>query len=810
MNTSRKIQSSLLSAVLLNVLLLASSTRVLRAAPINRTIADRIVVYPARIDLKSRRDCRQVVVTGWFHGEPQDVTHEATFVASPSGAVQIGDAIVRAQHDGAERITVSVCGRTVVIPVTVTNSSKPDPVKFKFETLAVLTRQGCSTGSCHGAPHGKGGFILSLFGYNPNTDRISLTRDGFNRRIDVMEPADSLIIKKPMLELPHVGGKRLHKTDEAYQVLYNWISEGAPVDLPAVECTGISVYPHGEQVLRPGASTQQISVIANYSDGSSRDVTRISAYDTSAASVITVDAVGHVSSHTRGQASISVRYLDKLESVHFTMTEPVPGFVWNQPAPTNEIDRLVEAKLKQLDYLPSSLCDDSVFLRRVYLDLTGLLPTLEQARSFRADKTTSAIKRSRLIDGLLETEEYARFWSLKRADLMRVTPARLKGDRAKKFASWIVDAVRSNMPYDRFAREIITATGDTEKAPPACYFVAVPTTEERTEMTAEIFMGSRVECARCHNHPFESWTMKDYYSIGAVFARTQSDGSTIKLASSGETINPTTGETMKPFGLASSSGRFDDSTDRRLLFADWLVKPSNPYFARVAVNRIWAALMGRGIVEPIDDFRSSNPPTNGPLLDALAASFVKNGFDCKATIRSICNSHTYQRSSEPNSFNASDSQLFSHFSIRLLSAEQLKDAIGVATHALPSVEVERLRYATEAPYPENSEFTATFGQPERATSCACERQNAPTLLQALELLNGGTTYALANKSMGYYAPLEDQRLIDDLYLSALSRLPSDKEKAIAAKFLKRVANRNSVVTDLVWTIVNTREFTFQH
>ena len=550
-------------------------------------------------------------------------------VSKPAIA-SVEDGMVAAVSNGDATITISAGGMSGTVPVHVVNAQKPDPISFKFETLPVLTRQGCSTGSCHGSPHGKGGFILSLFGYAPQVDRVSLTRDGFNRRIDLMEPADSLILKKPTLQLPHVGGKRMHRGDSAYAVLYKWISEGAHADLTQVDCTGISIYPRGEQILALEDRTRQISVLASFSDGSYKDVTRLSSISSSAADRIEVGNNGLVSGVARGQAAVTVRYLDRVESTHFIMVEPVRGFVWKAPTELNEIDRLTDSRLKLLEYSPSAVCSDSVFVRRLYLDLTGLLPTADQSRSFLAD--SSPTKRSSLIDRLLDTEEHARFWAMKRADIMRVSPAYLKGDRAAKFSEWIVDSVRSNMPYDKYTRALITASGDTEKSPAACYYLAVPTMEDRTEMTAEIFLGSRVECARCHNHPFENWTMRDYYSIGAVFARVNTNGGMVSLANSGETTNPNSGETMQPYGASAEPTVLNGSMDRRTAFADWLVRPGNPLFARVEVNRIWAALMGRGIVQPVDDFRSSNAPSNGPLLDWLAYRFVKSGYDCKAMI----------------------------------------------------------------------------------------------------------------------------------------------------------------------------------
>ncbi len=798
-------------------------------------LPERISVYPTEVKLESRRAYRQFVVTGYFHGEARDLTQQAVIRSTNAHVATIRGSRVLAASDGKAGLVVAIGGRTVQIPVTVTNSNAPDPVQFKFETLAILTKQGCATGSCHGSPHGKGGFSLSLFGYDPHIDSVSLTRDGFNRRLNVMEPTDSLIMKKPLLEIPHVGGKRLRKTDAGYTVLRDWIYEGAHVDLPKADCTRIEITPGTSRLLHAPNLKQQLSILATYSDGSTRDVSAIATYESSNPNLVKVEPDGLITGIERGQAAVSVRYLDKFESVFVTVVQDVPGFTWSNPPENNLVDKLVDAKLKQLQYLPSGICTDSVFLRRIYLDLTGLPPTAAQVRAFLQDKNSG--KRAQLIDVLLNSEEFARFQALKKADLMRISPRTLKAGRADLFAQWLVDAFRKNMPYDQFARTLLTATGDTLQVAPANYFVAIPTMEERTEMTAQLFMGTRVECTKCHNHPFENWTMRDYYSIGAVFARTEvTKTGVVQLATTGEVQHPTTHDVMAPWGSVAGSA----PTDRRAAFAAWLTKPGNPFFARVEVNRMWADLMGRGIVHPIDDFRSSNPPANAPLLDTLAQEFERSGYDRKQILRLIANSRTYQADTQPNKFNQTDEALFSHARIRMLTAEQLKDAIGLTTSSLlPPAEFaaaeqklrervaadggksmpmkaeltrmeERMQYATQRPYPEPSAFNTTFGQPQRETACTCERQSAPTLLEALELLNGGTAHQMAEVGARHYAGMTDPALIEELYLSALSRFPTPKEQEIAQRFLSKASNRENAVTDLVWTVLNTQEFLFQH
>lgn len=1004
----------------------------------------RLEVQPAELKLETRRAARQLVITAYIDGEARDVTHLVRLRSDNEKVVTVdARATALAAGNGNTAVTIEWEGQTLRVPVNVTHFEEPDPIRFKFETMALLTKQGCSTGSCHGSPQGKAGFSLSLFGYDPNIDQRSLTRDGFNRRLDMLEPEESLLLKKPLLELAHVGGKRLRHGETPYEILRTWIAEGANVALPAVECERIVVTPGPERVLAAPYLTQQLSVMAHYSDGTVRDVTAIAAYETSSQLLATVDPRGLVTGRSRGQAAISVRYLAHMQSVHFTVIENVADFAWKAPAERNFIDRHVNAKLKQLQYLPAETCDDATFVRRVHVDLTGLIPTGEEARRFIDNKSPD--KRAQLIDELLAGEAFARFWSLKQADLMRVSKTRLKDGRAEAFAAWLVDAQRQDMPYDQFARQLLTASGDTRQVPEANFFVAIAGPEERTEMTAQLFLGSRLECAKCHNHPYEKWTMRDYYSLGAVFARTSVDQGFVQKAAKGETLHPTTKNPVVSWGATT----LEESADRRTLFAGWLTQPDNPLFARVEVNRIWAHLFGRGIVDPVDDFRSSNPPANGPLLDALAQEFVKGGFRRKHIIRLICNSQTYQRAMTTNAFNESDELLFSHARPRLLTAEQLKDAVGTAARTLAPVrsmpqqiaasklameqrrgeldstfstwldrakadvasrdfwmgawhaagpfttkpsdsgeenpasdfgpeqypvdfaatfdegrrswrmrpewndpeptytienpkdatiylarqiysrearsvqvamrgvtqvrlngkvivqqpitrerrvqielaaglndlvmkitsrqdetqfrfratepsapegaparlpllpqvvallakpseqfvaadreyvrslfpqmdegfrDLERrlatqqqhMDYATQRPYPEVQPFMTAFGQPKRETACSCERSSSPTLLQALELLNGTVMHEAVQGGAETYHLLADDKLVDELYLSALSRFPTAAELKSGKEFIAASPKRSDAVMDLLWSVLNTREFLFQH
>jgi len=642
----------------------------------------RIEVEPLEIRLGSARAAAQLLVTAISSdGQRRDATRQAQLTASTPEIVRIVGTRVQGLRDGTTTLTVAMEGQTVDIPVTVEGTALPDPIRFEAEVLAVLTKQGCNAGSCHGAPEGKGGFALSMLAYLPQRDEESLIRGARSRRVTPLEPEESLLLKKPMLRVTHVGGKKLRPSDVAYQMLRDWIAEGARRDPPGTpRCLSIAVATGGNRVLRLPGGQQQLRVRATFSDGAERDVTPIATFMSSNPAIATVDASGLVVAQQRGQAAVTVRYLNHVESVYLTVEQSREGYVWNDAPEFNAIDRFVHAKLRQLQFLPGNLCDDATFLRRVHLDLTGLLPTVDEARAFLNDP--SADRRARRIDQLLDSEEFARYWASKWADLMRVSRGAMKDGRAELFSMWLVDSYRRNQSFREFAAELLTAVGDTREVGPTNFFAALPKSEDLAETSAQLFIGSRINCAKCHNHPFENWTQDDYYRIAAVFARVQHTGTEIGLAPSGEAMHPATGAAMKPWGLESVASEIAQQDDRRMIFATWLTNPANPYFARVEANRIWAHLLGRGIVHPIDDFRSSNPPSNPELLDWLAGQLQQSAYDRKQLIRTICRSATYQRSAATDSWNEDDLTLFSHYPVRRLTAEQLQDAIGYATRAV--------------------------------------------------------------------------------------------------------------------------------
>ncbi|MCH7728513.1 MAG: DUF1553 domain-containing protein, partial [Planctomycetes bacterium] len=569
---------------------------------------------------------------------------------------------------------------------------------------------------------------------------------------------------------------------------------GVKLDSDSPRVASIEIFPKNPVVPRPGMS-QQMRLLATYTDGSVRDVTRLACFSSSDEAVATVEPNGLVIGQDRGEAAILVRFLDKLESATMMFLKEIPGFHWNSPPENNFVDHHVFAKLEQLQILPSDLCTDEEFIRRVYLDVIGVLPETSETASFLADADPN--KRAKVVDALLERPEYADFWALKWGDLLRIRNAKVSNSGVHKFHRWLVAVFRDNMPYDQFARELLTADGSTFVNPPANYFRTAAETNDCTETTSQLFLGIRIQCAKCHNHPFERWTQDNYYGMAAFFNRVQRkktgrpDEVFVYFGRSGEVIQPRTGKQMKPW--LPLSGEIDPpaESDRREMFVDWLVKPDNPFFAKVEANRIWSYLLGRGIVEPADDFRDSNPPSNAALLAALAKDFAGSGFDRKHLIRTILNSRTYQASSRTNKFNSDDSKYFSHYQPRMLGAEQLLDAI-CHVSAVPEsfAGLPSGTKATQLPSPDlaKSDFLKIFGQPERQTVCACERSTESNLGQALQLYNGPLVHGKLRAGNNRFRQLaaskkSDNEIITQLYLAAFSREPGERELAAANRHI---------------------------
>jgi hypothetical protein len=793
--------------------------------PIQVGKPERIEVFPEAVRLAGPRQQAQLVVTGYYaDGSLQDLTRAARYSSGDAQIAAIDGSIVLPRGDGSTDVTIRAAGQEVQVPVSVENYDQPEPVSFRHGTLVALSKQGCNAGACHGAPSGKGGFRMSLRAFDPPLDRLTLIREEFGRRTNPLDPEASLLLAKPMMRVPHGGGLKLTREEPAYTILRDWIAEGCrpdPEDAP--QCVRLEIYPPTGRVLKRPAHTQQLCVRAHFDDGTVRDVTPLAVYSSSDEDVATITPGGLVVGQKRGQAAVMIRYLDHIDTAYFTFVSDVKGFAWKAPPAANYVDELVNEKLKQLKYLPSETCDDEEFLRRVYLDVIGILPTLEQTQAFLADKSDD--KRTRLIDQLLERPEFARFWALKWGDLLRMTAGQVGDEGVYKYHRWVERAFAENMPYDQFAAELLSASGSTLANPPANFYRTSSDANDCVETVSQIFLGARLQCAKCHNHPFERWTQDNYYGLAAFFNRVQrskaprNDELIIWSAGKGEVTQPRTGQKMKPWLPLEGETEPSANEDRRKTFVRWLTRPGNAFLAKVEVNRIWGELMGRGIVEPVDDFRDSNPPSNAALLDALAKDFEESGFDRKHILRTILNSRTYQASSRTNEFNRDDTKYFSHYEPRLLTAEQLLDAICHLTGVPEKFgNLPTSTRATQLPSPDlaQSDFMKIFGQPERQTVCECERSGDSNLGQALQLYNGPLVHGKLRNENNRLRQLlasgkSHREIIESLYLAALCRKPNEDElKTLVAHLESKPDAQAEALEDVCWAILNMNEFLFQH
>jgi hypothetical protein len=719
-------------------------------------------------------------------------------------------------------------------------AGEPAP-NFTNDVMAVLSKAGCNMGACHGNLNGKGGFKLSLRGQDPSLDYATLLREHGGRRVDLLSPSDSLLLLKPTLRLAHEGGRRFAVDSPEYRVLRDWLAAGAAGPDPASpKLRGLEVVPT-EQVLIAPARQVPLQVKAQWDDGSIRDVTRLAVYETSNL-IATVDAGGMVEATADGQVTVTVRYLDQQLPVRLAFVPQRAGFRWSDPEPLNGIDRHVFAGLQPLRMNPSPLADDSTFIRRAYLDALGILPTADEAREFVADRSLN--KRARKIDQLLARPEFADYWALKWSDVLRNEEKVLDSRGVKAFHGWIRDSMASGKPLDQFVRELVSASGSTYDNPPANYYRAERDPTSRGETTARLFLGVRLQCARCHNHPFDRWTQDDYYSWAALFSRidykiienkrtdkldnNEFVGEQIVLIKSeGEVRNPRTGRDAPPRFLGDEQSVMADDGQRLEPLARWLTARHNRQFAKAQANRVWYHLMGRGLVDPIDDFRVTNPAVNEPLLEALADALIDGNYDLRHLVRWIMNSRTYQTSAVPNLENAEDQQNFSRAIIRRLPAEALLDAqcqvldvpadfVGypAGTRAGQIAGVRAVRRRSQRPA-QGDRFLFTFGKPERLLACDCERSDETTLAQVFLLLGGQGINDRLTDDTNRLRQLADstrttEQLVDEIYWTALSRPPTSEERQVGQQLLDDSQDRLSGLQDLAWAVLNSKEFLFRH
>jgi hypothetical protein len=710
------------------------------------------------------------------------------------------------------------------------------PVSFRNDVMAVLSKAGCNQGACHGNQNGKGGFKLSLRGEDPAADFATLTHDLLGRRVNPHQPAESLLLLKPIGAVPHEGGQRFRVDSLEYGLLHDWIAAGMHPDSAAAPTLRTLTVSPEQQVLVEPADRVQLRVRASFTDGSERDVSRLAVYDP-ANLRITVDPRGEVVRQQFGEATVLVRYLDRQLAVQLAFVPARPGYAWDGTPEANYVDQHVFTKLRSLRRLPSALASDAVFLRRAYLDTLGVLPTADETRRFLTDPRSD--RRVRLIDSLVERPEFADFWALKWSDVLRNEEKLLDRKGVRAFHAWIRQSIVDGKPLNEFARELIAARGSTYSEPAANFYRALRDPHARAEAVAQVFLGIRLQCAKCHNHPFDGWTQHDYHSLAAFFARVdyrildnnrrdkfdkhEFDGEQIVLMTrEGEVKHPRSGEVLRPRFLGGATPELAPTADRLRALADWVAAPDNPFFARAQVNRVWFHLFGRGLVDPNDDFRASNPPVNAPLLDALSRDFVEHRFDLRYLVRVIMQSRTYQLSATPNETNRDDEANFSHALVRPLQAEQLLDALaqatgttphftdqpqGVRAGQLPGVKPEQRRGQPT----EGERFLAAFGKPDRLLTCECERSDDTTLGQAFQLLTGemlNTMLAQRDNRIGkaVVAGRSDSDFVEELYLSALNRFPSAPERSAAVGFLSRAKGRRAALEDVLWGLVNSKEF----
>ena len=791
--------------------------------------------FPLKVSLKGVDDSQQLVITGQLAVRKQDLTGEVKFEVAEAGIIRItGSGRILPLGNGSTTVKATYGDKSITVSVSAESCDMNLPINFGNQIVPIFTKLGCNSGGCHGKSGGQNGFQLSLLGFVPEVDYTSLVKEARGRRLMPSSPENSLLLLKAAGQMAHAGGKRMETDSDEYKLIRRWIAAGTPFgDAKDPVVTKISVFP--ERALLTRNNRQQFTVQAHYSDGTIADVTQRAQYESNDQEIAIVDGAGLVRTlDVSGEAGIMARYLGNVAVFRATVPlgVPVPEYQFETKT---VVDKHTLAKWKELGLVPSDLCSDEQFLRRVTLDLTGSLPTPDQVKAFLAD--TSSTKRDALVDRLLDTPEYAYFFANKWADVLRVKrrgqPGRAFGTFA--FHDWIRASMATDKPYSKFAREILGASGGEAECPPAMWYSEVTTPEQFVDDVSQVFLGLRMACAQCHHHPYEKWSQDDYWGMAAFYGRLgrkvqQQPGgfqnqpnllTVIYNKPSGAVNNKRTNKPAEMMPLDSGktvvAGADDDP---RQQLADWMVGKDNPYFARAVANRYWAHFFGRGIVDPIDDMRVTNPPTNPDLLDALAKELVDNNYSLKHLIKVIVKSRTYQLSAIPNQFNKHDKQTYARFYPRRMPAEVLYDAVNQVTNAPSSfggLPQDKLAPKRAIMLPDEgfaSYFLEVFGKPNRLSACECERVGEANLAQALHLLNSDEIQNKLARAGGRAALLaadkrSDAEKVDELFLWAFGRQPSVEHLQIALSHIDRHAlNKQVAYQNLIWALLNTKEFVF--
>jgi hypothetical protein len=767
----------------------------------------------------------QLVVTGKYaSGQLRDLTSKVAFEVAPEGIVEIrSPGFLVPKSDGSATITARTPeGPAGTIQVAVAHFGNDPLVNFPNQIVPIFTKLGCNSGGCHGKASGQNGFKLSLLGFEPAEDFEHLVKEGRGRRLFPASPDQSLLLLKPIGAAPHGGGTRLEADSHSYRLMRRWILQGMPYgsdDDPKV--ARIEVFP--KQRTMPQKGEQQLLVIAHYTDGAKEDVTSTVTFEPNSPEMAEVSTSGLVKTlDLTGDVAVMIRYQGQVDVFRASVPLGVP--VESTPPPKNFVDELVFQKLKTLGVPPSEVCDDATFIRRTAVDIAGRLPTPEETERFLADPSPG--KRDAWVDTLLASTDYADFFSNKWSAILRNKRRDQTYARGTRiFHDWIRDSLHANVAYDQIVRQLLTATGEIGQNPPVAWYREVDDTNEQVEDSAQLFLGLRIQCARCHHHPFEKWSQQDYYGFAAFFSNLQrkpgaqyGEQRLVYKRGAASAQNPKTGQSVPPTGLGAEAANVSSEADPRQALVDWMVEKDNPFFAPALVNRYWKHFFSRGLVDPEDDMRVTNPATNQELLDALARHFIDSGFDLKQLVRTICGSQTYQLSSLPNDYNANDKQNFSRYYPKRLPAEVLLDAIDAVTASTTSfggvpADVRAVQLPDSG---FNSYFLTVFGKPENSSACECERSSEANLAQSLHLLNSSEVQGKLSAGSGRAALLAGQgerpreEKVREVYLRVYSREPAADEMAVALGHLSKSKDEKLAFEDVLWALVNTKEFLFNH
>jgi len=788
-----------------------------------RSTPTALKVFPSDVNLSSKQDKQSLVVQAIYaDGVTRDVTSEATFEFKDKSIARREGNILSPATDGKTELTIAYATKSVALPVSVEHCQDERPTSFKLDVMPIFMKAGCNAGACHGSSRGKDGFRLSLFGFDPDGDYFRLTRENIGRRVNLAIPEESLVVQKALGLVPHTGGERFTTNSPLYRTLLGWLQANAPKDSTNIpKVVALDIMPN-QAVLEGSNSIQRLTVRARYSDGSDRDVTSLAVFSSNNELSAKVSDLGVITAGQRGEAFVMARFDTFNVGAQMIVIPKDLPYKWpDDIAEHNYIDELVHAKLKKLRMAPSGICDDATFIRRASLDIVGKLPSAQEVQKFLNEP--SAGKRDQLVDELLNRKEFADFWVMKWAELLQIRSRndQFSAKSALQYYNWLEDRMTRNVPIDQIVRELLTASGSTFKSPAANYYQVQTDTLKTAENTAQVFMGMRIQCAQCHNHPFDRWTMNDYYSFAAFFPQIgrkpgEDPRETVIFdKGDGEVKHPVTGKAMPPKFLGGNSPEIKGDSRREVL-ARWLASPENPWFARNLENIVWSHFMGRGIIDPVDDVRISNPAVNPELLDALGTKFTDYKYNFKKLVRDICLSRTYQLSSRANDSNALDDKNFAKATIRRLRAEVLLDCISEVTETKDKFQglPRGARAIQIADGNSSTYFLTAFGRATRETVCSCEVKIEPNLSQALHLLNGNTVSEKINEGGVVKAMLKSGKkrdeIVDDLYLRCFARKPTEKELTAVNGFFKEGKKEEQVLTDLFWALLNSKEFIFNH